>query len=711
MDHNQNSSSKYFAQLTGEKLGAELIRRVNNYYEYLGTYGRANLWRRAWIYYLKNYFNAGQLITSGVQGEYTIINVNHFRNLLQHWKNNVSQTRPAYDAIATNSDYKSQAQTVLASQLLAYELRHKRLERDVKTALEYSLIFGEGFLENPWDPAAGPLYQDQQAAQQVDSGQPATNTTQNPGVPDSKPAQHIGDIEYNVYTPFDVIRDYSLDKPGLENWQILRSYKNKYDLMTEYPEYSDKIEQLNDNYDQRRLTSKFDRYRNDQDIIPFYRFYHKKTAAMPQGRVVEFLSGDIILVDSPLPYEKPPVHRLAAGEMIGTIFGYSVMFDLLPMQETLDILYSVVVSNNKTFAGQNILVDESSNLSSSHFTGGYKVIKTDLKNKAEPRPLNLLEVPQAVFTSITALVKDMETISGINSVSRGNPEANLKSGTALAIVETQAIEFASGLQQSYVQLLEDVGTSNIAMWKKFAVVPRIATIVGKNNQHLMKEFTASDLENVDRVTVEVGSALGHSLAGRIQIADNLLANKMVTEGEQYLTLIDTGQFEPLIHGPRAQLELIQSENEAISEGSNPPVSVMDDHALHIKEHQVNSASVTARQNPEVMKANQDHIQQHINLWKSADPVILAATGQQPAPMPMAPPGMPGAPPGMAPPGGPPSPSAGPMPSVAPLTPPPPTGPTMPPGVRLPGPARNAKNPVTHQEVPVNPTEQTMKQTA
>ncbi len=117
-DHNQNSSSKYFAQLVGDKLGAELIRRVNNYYEYLGTYGRANLWRRSWIYYLKNYFNAGQLITSGVQGEYTIINVNQFRNILQHWKNNVSQTRPAFDAIATNSDYKSQAQTVLANQLL-----------------------------------------------------------------------------------------------------------------------------------------------------------------------------------------------------------------------------------------------------------------------------------------------------------------------------------------------------------------------------------------------------------------------------------------------------------------------------------------------------------------------------------------------------------------------------------------------------------------
>ena len=52
----------------------------------------------------------------------------------------------------------------------------------------------------------------------------------------------------------------------------------------------------------------------------------------------------------------------------------------------------------------------------------------------------------------------METLSGVNSVARGNPEASLQSGTALAMVQSQALQFMSGLQQSYIQLIEDVGT-------------------------------------------------------------------------------------------------------------------------------------------------------------------------------------------------------------------------------------------------------------
>ena len=47
-----------------------------------------------------------------------------------------------------------------------------------------------------------------------------------------------------------------------------------------------------------------------------------------------------------------------------------------------------------------------------------------------------------------------ETVSGVNSVVRGNPEKSIKSGAALATIQAQAIQFMNGLQQSYIFLID-----------------------------------------------------------------------------------------------------------------------------------------------------------------------------------------------------------------------------------------------------------------
>jgi hypothetical protein len=106
----------------------------------------------------------------------------------------------------------------------------------------------------------------------------------------------------------------------------------------------------------------------------------------------------------------------------------------------------------------------------------------------------------------------METISGINSVTRGQPEASLKSGNALALVQSMAIQFISGLQQSYVKLIEQVGTQLINNLKDYAKAPRVAAIVGKNNRTELKEFIGDDLQAINRVVVDMGNALSRCLA-------------------------------------------------------------------------------------------------------------------------------------------------------------------------------------------------------
>lgn len=610
---------KYFATLDSDELAAEVMKKVEEYNEHLLESGRLHLWRRSYEYMYIPAVKGSRLVRSGQQGEFTTISVNHYRNLLVHLKTMTMQQRPAFDPKATNTDYKSQAQTILANGLLEYYMREKKMERNIKTALEHSLIFGEGFVRAEWDVTSGEVY----------------------GVnPETQAPVREGDIRYTNFMPQDVARDYTKQSHMEHDWLVLRSFKNRYTLAAQYPELADKIlslpSKLEDDDKFKALWFQFD----ETDDIPVYEFYHKQTEAVPNGRLSIILSDDIILLDGPLPYRQLPVFRIAPEEHVGTPFGYTVGFDLIPVQETINALYSTVITNQATFGVQNIAVPQGHNLSVTSLSGGLNLIEYDSK-LGKPEALNLTQTPPEIFNFITQLEQLSETLSGVNSVARGNPEASLKSGAALALVQSMAIQFSMSLQQSYAQLLEDLGTSTINILRDFASVPRVAVIAGKSNRSLMKQFTGDDLNLINRVTVDMGNPLSKTAAGRLELAQQLMQNQLIKNPDEFIQVLSTGKLEPVIEGTQAELLNIKAENEEMSEGRQVPVVITDEHLQHILEHKTILASPEARRNPQIVQLVTTHLQEHLNILM--DPMaapLLQALGQQPMMPPMMPQGAP-----------------------------------------------------------------------
>jgi carbon monoxide dehydrogenase subunit G len=344
---------------------------------------------------------------------------------------------------------------------------------------------------------------------------------------------------------------------------------------------------------------------------------------------------------------------LAPAEQKGTPFGYSPSFDLLCIQEAIDILYSTVVTNQSSFGVQNVLLPNGSNISVSQLVDGLNALFYDPKFP-KPEALNLTNTPAEIFNMIDKLERVMETLSGINSVTRGDPEASLKSGAALALVQSMAIQFNSGLQKAYARQVENIGTAVVKILAKFPKTKRIVEIAGKANRTYLKEFSAADLAGISRVTVDLGNPLSRTTAGKVQMAEDLLSNKLIETGDQYIQVLTTGTLEPLIEGKQAELMLIASENDMMSEGKKPVVAVTDDHALHIREHKVVLASPEARENPGAVTALTEHETEHIRMLEQLsvkNPNLLIALGQTPVqpPAPQLPP--PGAPPAGGPGGG------------------------------------------------------------
>lgn len=510
--------NEYFGASESEELVSYLQARSTSWFQALITSSYLDKIKDSWQAHHGVYYEDSHKISfGGEQGELVQMPVNHYSNIAQNILTMVTATRPSFQAQAINTDLKSQIQTNLANGLLEFYMRDKRLEQDLKKAVEYAIVMGTGFIKMEWNATTGEIYDtmDPEYEWQTD---PLTG--EDVPVIDEETGEHKilregfpiyeGDVEFTVLSPLDVVFDTTKETPK-QDWQLARSFKNKFDLAAKYPEYEKEIKGLKTKSD--TSSYRLSMTPTDETVdVPVYEFFHRRSESLPNGRYVLYLSKDIILVDTTLPYRKLPIFRISPRDILGTPFGYTNMFDLLPLQEGINALYSTVMTNNHTFGVQNIVSARGSGLTMNELSGGLNHIEVDDMSQL-PQSLQFVKSSPETYNLIADLVRQMEVISGVNAVSRGNPDPkqNLRSGTSLALVQSQALQFMSNLQQGYIHLIEDVGTNLVTLLQDFANVPRIAQIAGKSNASMMKEFSGGDLNAINRVTVSVGNALAQCL--------------------------------------------------------------------------------------------------------------------------------------------------------------------------------------------------------
>jgi len=302
----------------------------------------------------------------------------------------------------------------------------------------------------------------------------------------------------------------------------------------------------------------------------------------------------------------------------------------------------------------------------------------------------------------------------VNSVVRGDIPENLKSGAALALVQSLAVESNGQFQAAIVRCDERIASGIFSLLKKYAANKRTVEIVGAAQAGSVMEWSKDDIQTIDRVTIGIGTALQNTESGKLEIANNLMVQGLVKTASEYIEVLETGRLEPILKAPKAGLDLIAWENELLIKG-NPPAGpptpvpgpdgqplmgpqgpvmkpnlsvqarMTDDHAIHVTEHAAVMSDKSVRTNPALTKAVMDHIQEHEQFFSNMGPILGILTKQSVQPPPPPPP------PGMAPPAGPPP--AGPLGSHVP---PPPGG--RPANAPLPVDAHKAR-PLGHEPPP------------
>jgi hypothetical protein len=364
----------YFGASEADELVSVLTRKSSDWFQALTTSSYLEKIKASWQAHHGVFYENNHAISfGGDQGELVNMPVNHFSNIAQNILTMVTATRPSFQAKAINTDLKSQIQTNLANGLLDFYMRDKRLEQDLKKAVEYAIVMGSGFIKMEWNATSGEVYDsiDPEIEMEVDElgneYEVVDEITGEPKIAQEGYPIYEGDVEFSVLSPLDVVFDTTKETPK-HDWQLCRTFKNKYDLAAKYPEFEEEIKNLetkSDSYKYRITLTPYD----DTVDVPVYEFFHRRTESLPNGRYVLYLSKDIILVDTVLPYRKLPIFRIAPRDILGTPFGYTNMFDLLPLQEGINSLYSTAMTNNHTFGVQNIYAERDAGITFQELAG------------------------------------------------------------------------------------------------------------------------------------------------------------------------------------------------------------------------------------------------------------------------------------------------------------------------------------------------------
>lgn len=618
----------YWFSEEAEKVAQKLVGQQETWLNY-STNPISQAWLRNSIAYYSAILEANDWQSSlgfvGEQGELVKMAVPQARSLIRQIITLVTKQRLSFTSIAEASGSDVMQAVKISNALIEEIISEQNLDKKSEIVTEQACIYGMSFLKVGWRSDKGNAY----TAQNVPMGENETPM-----------AVYDGNVEVSVPSVFDVYFDSRIDDFEDLQWAVVRTIKSRWDMIAQFPELEDQImsiQRINVRsapYDVGRQAVETD------DMIYVYEAYHKPCPAIPAGRMIMYSDDKTIYFDGENRYKKIPLIAIKPEPIHRMGYGFPIFSNLLPAQEMYDHSLSAIATNQSATAVQQVLCPRGADITSQDVGGLNFVFYTPQSTEGggKPEPLQLTQSAPETFKFADLLKGYMLEISGINSAVRGAPPPGVTSGTAIATLTANSLEFLSSLQKSVDMALEKAMHYCLDAYMEFAEVPRAILITGKNNMAYGYEFDGKDLKAIKKVKINRSNPLMATLAGRADVAEKLLQTGMIKSPQQYFRIIEGAPTDELYRQELSETDLQVSENEALMRGEDVLVLATDDHPAHIQYHNMLLNNPEIRKNGEAVGKILQHIDEHNQLAKTTDPMLqgMVRTGKMPQ-MPQLPP--------------------------------------------------------------------------
>jgi hypothetical protein len=613
----------------------------------------------------------------------------------RHQLSIVSPVIPALDAIPVNTSYKTLSQVREGKRFFDYYVERRGLGKLLYQIAKHCQDFGVGWIVTDWDPFAGPIEpqpelspaspQPGAEAAPLDA-QPAPEVQNNGAAPQP---QTTGEIVFSVHTPLTLIEDTNQDSH--HDWFICRDKANRWELVARYPNLRTEILDLPSIHDDDQWMAHdfrvegMERKGDQTDLVAVWTLHHKACRAMPQGRMLRIVSADCWLFDGPYPYPELSRSTMIADPIWNTSMGDSTFHHALGVQAALDRALSANVTNILALGHQLVSIQDE-NFEIQELSDGVSAIVNKPGPGGEPpRGVTLVANQEETHRTVEVLERYVHMSLGVNSVIRGDPDANIKSGAFAGLLVQQAAQYNSPAQYAFQRCVEDVGNQMLVVLKKFASRPIMGEISGPNGEWRLKQFTQDDFSGIHRLVAKPGNPAEQTAAFKKSKADQLLEAGLITSKSEYDTMVEARSDELGTEDEETEELQMLLENEdmlSFSQGKEtigpmvpsppppapppqagpdgmplppapappapvdgqgmpivcPPVLITDDDAKHVRKHKSVLDSPAARANERLIDTVGAHIRWHLQNAATKPPDLAAILGEMPPAPPAPPPG-------------------------------------------------------------------------
>lgn len=575
---------------SGEALTSSLIEKKEEFFTALTGAGLVGQWRRAWAqYYGTDVDNPGEFATQNIkrvgdEKEYTRARINDFRSFVKQTIQTALGPAPAYKATTRSTDFSTLAGIEAIDRALQHVFGTAMPDRKRRRWLERAVVLGMGFAHARWDSEGGddttedvPLKDEAGNPVVGAMGMPVTEPV------DTKTGAPVIDIGAPWQTFYDVEEEEELP------WQCVMERRSKWDLAAQFPEFHDEIigAEDADEYTREKLfgSAVFSTLSTAEDVVTLHHFYLARCPSAPEGRYVGFIDGVPPLWDGPLPVQtkgRMPVVNVVPSAYIGAFLGYADSWDWMSIQQLIDNVVSDWASNVRAFGRLTLLNPKGSGINLEGVRKGVRAV--DFSGQVAPHYLQPPKMDGGTDL-VNYLHRRMESVSQQNAVRRGDPQANIKSGTMAALFNQISIEFISDLQQSFDAAERELANVCLELLQTRAKGEFLVEVSGQANRPYWEAFAAEGFKSLQSVYVETVSPMMRSPSGRFEFWNVISQSQLPPHKQAALRRgLEFGDWSGMFDEESAGDMRLVRERELLMQGTYVAVNACDKHEEHVPDH-------------------------------------------------------------------------------------------------------------------------------
>ena len=550
---------------------------------------------------------------------------NHIAPLVEVRLAKLAQIKPKATVLPSSNDERDVYAAKVSKKILDSISAKLNLSQKISEAMQWSEICGTAFYKVAWNPALGQVVA-------MENGEPIRS----------------GEVEISVCSPFEIYPD-SFTSSDIDKCQSIiharaisaKQVKSIYGIEVEGSDINVfSLSSTSVGFGGLGYSSSAPKIcqgvKTDSALV--IERYEKPTKEHKNGRLTIVVGGKLFF-DGDLPYavgkdgarDFPFIRQNSLGQ-IGSFWGGSIVDRLIPIQRAyngvknrkLEFLNRLTMGVLKVEDG-SIDVD---NLEDEGLCPGRILVYR--QGSSAPEFLEGENLSSDFEKEEEVLLDEFESVSGVMEIYNSDTISANISGVALELMLQQDELRLKTSTDEIKHCVKMISQFILRLYKQFALIPRLARIVGDRGEVEMFYFNSSDISS-DDIELETENELGESLTSRREMVFDLLNAGLLQDEDgkistrmkvKVLELLGLGIWENAQDQNELHLKKADNENLAMLSGKDAKVLEIDQHSLHIDRHIAFMLSGDYEEksllDPTLEERFLQHIRQHKKLLKEED---------------------------------------------------------------------------------------------